>query len=338
MRVAVTGGTGFVGSHTVAEVVRAGHEPVLMVRDPARIRPALSPLGLDDVASVTGDVTDLDSVDEALTGCDAVIHCASVYSLDPRAARTIESTNVAGTELILDRARRLGLDPIVHVSSFVALVGTPGAVLTADSPPTYPPGAYLRSKADSDRVARRCQDEGAPVTITYPGGVWGPHDPHQGESCQIARAILRRWWTTVPRGGIPVSDVRDVARLHAALLKPGKGPRRYVCSSRFVSVADLVRLISRLTGRRLPCVEVPGALLKPPMLVVDALQRLLPFRIPVNRQAVYVGSLGHTVDDAPAREEYGIQPQALDDTVADTIRWMVETGHLSARLAGRLAA
>ena len=78
---------------------------------------ALSPLGVDDVASVTGDVTDLDSVDEALTGCRAVIHCASVYSIDPRAARTIGSTNVAGTNLVLGRARLLGLDPIVHVSS-----------------------------------------------------------------------------------------------------------------------------------------------------------------------------------------------------------------------------
>ena len=83
MKVMVTGGTGFVGSHTVAEVVRAGHDVKLLVRDPSRIRPALEPLGVGEVESVMGDVTDKDSVEQALEDCDAVIHCASVYSLDP---------------------------------------------------------------------------------------------------------------------------------------------------------------------------------------------------------------------------------------------------------------
>ena len=74
MRVLITGGTGLVGSHTVAAVERAGHEPRLLVRDPARMPRA----GLDHVV---GDVTDGDSVAKALDGCDAVLHAASVVSL-----------------------------------------------------------------------------------------------------------------------------------------------------------------------------------------------------------------------------------------------------------------
>jgi dihydroflavonol-4-reductase len=78
----------------------------------------------------------------------------------------------------------VGLDPVVHVSSYTALLPpqTPGAVLTPDSPVTRPVGTYARSKAESEQVARRYQEEGAPVVIVYPGGVIGPDDPYLGDS------------------------------------------------------------------------------------------------------------------------------------------------------------
>lgn len=159
MDVTVTGGSGFVGCHTVAALVRAGHRVRLLVRSAGRVRPALEPLGVGDVEIVVGDVTDPRSVEQALRGVEAVIHCASVYSFEPRSNSAIQATNVPGTDLVLRTARQLGLDPIVHVSSFTALLGPKGATITVDSPPTAAPGAYSRSKADSDRVARRHQDD-----------------------------------------------------------------------------------------------------------------------------------------------------------------------------------
>ena len=333
----ITGGTGFVGSHTVAQLVRAGHEVKLLVRDRNRISSALEPLGAGAIESVTGDVPDKESVENALNGCDAVIHSASVYSLDPRAAGRIKSTNVAGTDLVIGTAHEMGLDPIVHVSSVVALIGRKEAVLTPDSYPTRPKGAYFRSKADSDRVARGYQENGAPVVITYPGSVWGPDDPYLGESCQIGKAVLQRFWTVVPTGGIPISDVRDVAKLHSAVLEKGRGPRRYMSPSRYASITDLVGTISQVTGRWLPCVALPGWTLEWPMRAVDALQLISPFRIPINFQAVYIAALNHKVDDTPTRNEFGIEPNPIDQTIADTIRWMCAGNHLSRKLAGHLA-
>ena len=320
MKVIVTGGTGFVGSHTVAELVRAGHDVKLLVRDPSRIRSALDPLDVGEVESVIGDVTDKESVERALEDCDAVIHCASVYSLDPRAADSIKNTNVTGTDLVIGTAHKKGLDPIVHVSSIVALIGTKGAVLTPDSAPTTPPGAYYRSKADSDRVARGYQENGAPVVITYPGSVWGPNDPHLGESCQNAKAILQRFWTTVPVGGVPISDVRDVAKLHAAVLEKGRGARRYIAPAQNVSTKIMVRTVSQVTGRWLPCITLPGWTLKWPMRVVDGMQLISPIRMPFNSQAVYIGALNHKADDSLTRREFGIEPSPIDQTFADTIR------------------
>ena len=155
MKVLVTGGTGFVGAHSVAALVSQGHQVRLLVRSPDRVARSLSPLGAADVESVVGDVTDQQSVDEAMAGCDAVLHAAAVYTTDPRAASRIQSTNVRAAEIVLGAAVRTGLDPVVHVSSYTALLPPqpPGTVLTPDSPVTRPVGTYARSKAESEQIA-----------------------------------------------------------------------------------------------------------------------------------------------------------------------------------------
>src|SRR5919198_525937 len=178
MRVLVTGGTGFVGSHTVAAVLERGHDVRLLVRSPGRIAPALEPLGIGAVEHAIGDVTDAGSVKAAARGCDAVIHAAGVYSFSRRDARRIEEVNARGTEVVLGVAHRLGLDPIVHVSSYAALFPPDGRPLTTQSPVKSPPVPYVRAKAQAERAARRHQAAGAPVAITYPAGAWGPSDPH----------------------------------------------------------------------------------------------------------------------------------------------------------------
>ena len=138
MRVLVTGGTGFIGSHTVAALVRAGHEVRMLVRSPDRIATALDPLGVKAPEHVVGDVTDLASVEAAARGCDAAIHGAAVFTLDRSRDDEVAATNVAGAENVLGVAHRLGLDPIVFVSSLSALFPPTGDVLTPDSPVQAP--------------------------------------------------------------------------------------------------------------------------------------------------------------------------------------------------------
>ena len=111
-------------------------------------------------------------------------------------------------------------------------------------------------------MARELQGDGAPVVITYPGMVWGPHDPHLGEAAAFARSVLRGLVPMVPPGELPVVDVRDVATAHVAALSPGHGPRRYMLAGGTVSLADLIRVIRRLTGRRLVTVTAPTSIVR----------------------------------------------------------------------------
>lgn len=336
MRIVVTGGTGFVGSHSVKSLSDAGHSVKLLVRSPDRIRQALDPLGVGEVEHVAGDVTDVPSVERALQGADAVLHCASVYSLDPRQAGAIRHTNVTGTENVISAARRLGLDPIVHVSSVVGLSGQHGEVLSHDSQPTHPRGYYSASKAESDRVARRHQDEGAPVVITYPASVFGPHDPHWGESAILVGNALRGYFRMMPAGSLPISDVRDLARLHVAVMEPGHGPRRYMGLAVNPDTSALMAALGRVTGRTLKITRVPLAPVYYLARALDLLQRAVPARLPLPSEGIWYVSRAHSVDDSLTRRDFGIEPLPLDQTLEDMIRWMVSSGRLKPRLAGKL--
>jgi nucleoside-diphosphate-sugar epimerase len=129
--VLVTGGTGYVGSHAIAALAAAGHRIRVLARSPERVPLALAPLGVERVETATGDVTDPVAVERALDGCEAVLHAASVFSLDTRKADEMRSVNVRGTDIVIGTAHRLGLDPIVYVSSELALLPpADGEILT----------------------------------------------------------------------------------------------------------------------------------------------------------------------------------------------------------------
>ena len=123
----------------------------LLVREPARIQQALEPLGIGEVDYTVGDVTDAASVEKGMTGCDAAVHAASVYSLDARAGKLMGRVNVEGTKIVLSAAARLELDPVVYVSSLGVFYPPDGAILDEQSPVKEPPGPYYGSKAERSR-------------------------------------------------------------------------------------------------------------------------------------------------------------------------------------------
>ncbi|BCI92824.1 hypothetical protein NIIDMKKI_80300 [Mycobacterium kansasii] len=174
MHVLVTGGTGFVGGWTAKAIADAGHSVRFLVRNPAKLERTVAQLGVDTSDFVPADIKDRDAVRAALTGCDAVVHSAALVATDPRQTQQMLSTNMEGARNVLGQAVQLGLDPIVHVSSFTALFHPDLETLTADLPVVGGTDGYGTSKAQVEIYARGLQDAGAPVNITYPGMVLGP--------------------------------------------------------------------------------------------------------------------------------------------------------------------
>jgi nucleoside-diphosphate-sugar epimerase len=338
VRVLVTGGTGFVGSHTTAALRARGHDVRLLVRDAARIERALAPFGNPHVDHVQGDVADRASVGHALDGCDAVVHGASVFSFDPREANRIHKTNIRGAETVLGEAARRGLDPIVHFSSFVALLPCAEPLLHPDVQPAGGRLAYSRTKAEQERVARRLQEQGAPVVIVQPGSAWGPHDPNFGESEQLLRNLLTWRAPFVPQGGFSLVDVRDVANAVARAIEPGRGPRRYLLGGQYVTLIELVHELASLTERRLPKVACSDWLVTALVRLGDLVQHLLPWRLPLPSGGIWLTNLRVRTDDSRAAAELGFRPRPVPETLADMVRSMVAAGRLAPRQAGALAS
>ena len=332
MLVSVTGGTGLVGAHSVAAIVRAGHRVRLLVRDESTVDAALAPLGVPAAAVdvVVGDVLDEMSVERVLRGADAVLHAASVYSFDSRQKAAMRRTNERGTEVVLGTARRVGAGPIVYVSTVGAMF--PARVIDTDTPVGRPRETYLASKAAAETVARRHQAEGAPVVITYPPALLGPNDPKLGDQTVRLRNALRGLMPIWPLGGFPMGDVRDTAALHASLVAGGGAGNRHFGPGHYVSTREYVRTLREVTGRALPTVYLPAASVVPVGLLANLLQRVWPWRIPAEYGAIYTAACATRVADGASTN--GFSPRPLTETIADTVRWLREQGLISERAAG----
>jgi nucleoside-diphosphate-sugar epimerase len=336
MKILVTGGTGFVGSHAVAAIARTGNDVRLLVRRPEQVRASLEPLGVAVADVVDGDVLDERAVARAVDGCAAVVHAAGIFSLDPRRAADMGRTNTRATELVLSTAVERGLRPVVHVSTTVALTRYGG------TGPDLPLGdidrPYAQSKIASEQIARRLQDTGAPVVTVYPGAVYGPDDPYRGAQSEQLRWMLLGRFPTFPRGALHAVDVRDVATLIAATLQRSDGPQRYIVPGHFITGRELYRAVSDAAGRRLPHVFMPGSIIGPSVALIEAVQRRLPQRwhYPADREGIEIWRRATRFDDSAARTDFGIDPAPFPQTIADTVRWLVESGRVPARRAPQL--
>ncbi|MCW2650339.1 MAG: hypothetical protein JWR32_1315 [Mycobacterium sp.] len=328
MRVLITGGTGFVGGWTAKAIVDAGHSVRFLVRNPARLHTSVATLGVDVSDFTVGDIVDGDSVRRALRGCDAVVHSAALVRTDPRQTAQMLTTNMEGARNVLGQAVELGLDPIVHVSSFTALFRPGLLTLTADVPVVGGTDGYGRSKAQVEIYARALQDAGAPVDITYPGMVLGPPVGDQfGEVGEGVKAALK--FRTVPgrRAAWMVVDVRDLAAVHAALLEPGRGPRRYTAGGHRLPVQKLAGLMAEAAGIRVLAVPVPDTVLRAAGQLFDRAGQFLPFTTPVTGAGMQYYTQMPASDDSPSERELGVTYRDPYATVGDTIAALRRVGH-----------
>lgn len=338
MKVMVTGGTGYVGAYSVKALLEAGHKVRLLVRDPAKAAATLGALGIDKVDFVTGDMTDEESVLKALKGCQAVLHCAAVVSTDRRRADEMMQANPRGAELVIGHAARLGLDPIVYVSS-VAAVLTPGAtLLTADMPVGTLESAYARSKAAAETYVRGLQERGAPVVITYPGSVVGPAAGSVlGEPAGGIAANLKTGSIATHDAAWSLIDVRDLGAIHAALMVKGQGPRRFMCGGHYLKMEQLAAVFQELTGREFKIMNMPGALLRGLGMAADAIGRIVPFDTVFTHEAMVCYTQSPPTDDSAVHDELGVRYRKISQTLREAIRALHAAGRISDEQAGKLA-
>lgn len=326
MHVLVTGATGFIGFHTVMALLEAGHSVRLGVRNREKMEQLYTPLGVDCTDCAVCEITDREGIENALTGCDAVVHTAALVSLDKNKAELIYRTNVTGTELVIGTAVEMGIGSIVHVSSSTAFYDAYAAVINEALPLAEPNTPYGRSKADSAKFVGGLIAKGARIATSYPTGVIGPDDPALSEGNE-ALAIFFNLSFVDTSTGAQFIDVRELARVHVQLLEEQKsGP--YLVAGHYLSWEELGKLLDKITGRKLRKLKLPGVLLRQLGAGVDFAARFFPIDTPLTQEGVTYASQWVYVDDRKVRDELNISYRSLEASLTDTISWLAQAGHI----------
>lgn len=336
-RVAVIGGTGFLGSNLVVELLKAGYTPVVVARRPDRITKVLPGV---NVEARRGDLTDLNSLRSALQGCDVVHSVASLMtqvftSPSPNLREAAIRTNVEGTLNALRAAREVGVRRVIVTSSSSTRYRPGGALANEDSPPTDPSvldDAYVRSKVlEEAAIADFAREAGLEVMCILPGGMIGPQDgsPTPLGGALVARLNGEASGSINIAGAFPLVDVRDVAWAHVAAMERGVPGKSYLVVARTISSREWGDMVTRVTGLPGASVVIPSSIAMMMAYLVETVARVRHTAPPFNRNQVRHIIQRQQYDCSRAQRELGITFTPLETALRDAILWYVENGWVS---------
>jgi dihydroflavonol-4-reductase len=321
----VTGGTGFVGSWIVRELVSRGHAVRALVRPTSR-RTNLDGLPIE---LATGDVLDRESARRALEGCDALIHTAGIAHFRPGGEEELYAVNVQGVETVLGAAREAGIGRVVLTSSTAVLGGSRRPRVADESTPSNAEELgihYFISKHRGEQVALALAREGLPVVVLRPVVVLGPGDIYQSSATNML-SLARRKIPVYVQGGASFCDVRDVAAAHVEALGRGRPGEVYILGGHNMEIGTLVRHVARVAGVR-PPMRAPFLLAFGVAAAVELSMRAVRKTPHLSRQLLRASRLYTYVSSAKATQElrYTIRPFA--ESLRDTLRYFIEVGRL----------
>lgn len=321
-KILVTGADGFIGSHLTERLVQLGYSTRAMVQynsfnswgwldhSPKQIK--------DSIEIFAGDVRDPHGVKKAMEGCDWVMHLAALIAIpySYHSPDTYVDTNIKGTLNILQAARELGVEKVVHTSTS-EVYGTARFVPIHEEHPLQGQSPYSATKIAADQMAIAYYNSfNLPVAIIRPFNTYGPR--------QSARAVIPTVITQIANGRRqiklgavhPTRDfnfVLDTVEGFIAMAKSDKsvGQVINIGSNYEVSIGDTVKLIA----------EVMGADIE----IITDQQRLRPEKSEVERL---------WASNDKARELLGWQPryagiEGLRRGLAETAAWFGDPKNLA---------
>lgn len=249
----LTGGTGFLGSYILRDLLHKGEQVRILARNPEKVQPQA---GLE---VFEGDILDTVSLERAFDGVNRVIHAAAVVSFWPRRHAEMHEINVQGTANMVDFSLEANVDKFVHVSSVAAM----GRVL--NGPMITEEAKWVRSKynsayADTKHEAElevfRGVQEGLKAVIANPGLILGAGNWDHG-SPKLFKTVAKGLKFYNPGvNGIVSAD--DVSRGVIALMESEKvNGERYLLVSDNLPIKEVLAMIAKSLGKKAPSIAPP---------------------------------------------------------------------------------
>ncbi len=298
MRVAIFGGTGFVGSFLVDALIAAGHEPSLMVRQGSerKVRQA------ERCRLVAGDLSSTTAIDAALENCDAIIYSVGILKEFPKQGITFEELQYKGVVRVAEAAKVRGISRFLLMSANGAKSpGTP----------------YQETKFRAEEQVRA---GGFEVTIFRPSVIFGEPRGLMEIGTQLYAEMISPPIPAIGfftgwrphQGAITMSPVHveDVAQAFLTALRESStiGKTYVLGGPEALSWSEMLRRIARTVGRKKWILPMPIGIMK----LAAALFDWLPF-FPVTRDQLTMLAVGNTADPAALAQLIGGQPKAFNE-------------------------
>ena len=320
----VTGGTGFLGSHLVRQLIVAGAKNLrVLTTDP----PAwLTELGVE---AIEGSITEAEDVRRAVEGVAEIYHLAGRVSRDDGDARAMYSVHVDGTRILCDAARTEGVETIVMASTSGTIAVREKGEETPDERGSEPVDIigrwpYYASKLYQERTAlERFDGPGNRLVILNPSLLLGPGDERLS-STKVVLDFLARKISAVPTGGLSFVDVRDAAAAFPAAMKNGKHGERYLLGSANWTFEKFFGRLERLTGVRAPRLSLPSKLAVAGSQLIHAFYKQWDKAPPVEPAAVEMAEYFWYLNSSKAERELGFSPRDPGETLLDTVKYLRE--------------
>lgn len=261
----VTGGTGLLGAHLLLELTQQGYHVKALRRVGSSQHVVDSVFAtsnghsglLSMIEWVEGDILDIESLHQAMSGIEQIYHCAALVSFAAEDKKRLMRINVEGTANMVNAAITEGVRHFVYVSSIATLGNTLNGEPISEGTPwdTRPKGSvYSISKHSAEREVWRGMAEGLRAVIVNPSVILGPGDWSKG-SCELFTTVWNglKYTTTGVNGYV---DVRDVARAMVSLANAGIINERFVLNGANVSYKELFETIASGLGKPAPTKSV----------------------------------------------------------------------------------
>ncbi len=337
--VLVTGGSGFIGGHAIAQLLAQGHVVHASVRDLQRepaVRAMLSTAGIDTdqrLRFFAANLTDDAGWNDAAHGCDFVLHVASPFPVGiPKHADELIVPAREGALRVLRAAREAGVHRVVLTSSFAAVgYGHPEQQQAFDESTWtnlsgHDVSAYVKSKTLAERAAWDFitrEGGGLELAVVNPVGVFGPvMGGDYATSILLVKKLMDGALPGSPNLRFGVVDVRDVVDLHLrAMTDPAANGERFLAvAGDFMRVQDMARVLKQRMGdaaRKVPTRQLPNWMV-----------RLAALADPTVRQIVPELGKYKNATSSKARDLLGWSPRSNEEALLATAESLLRLGLL----------
>lgn len=324
----VTGSSGHIGNVLVRTLVEQGKAVRILTKDGKK--PAwLEHLELD---VVQGDLIDANAVNNAVEGTEIVFHLAGIISISTFDSEELTTTNVLGTEHVVNACLKHGVRRMIYTSSVHALPeGKKGEVITEQS--TFDGqdlfGAYARSKAAATKKVLEGVEKGLDAVICFPSGVMGPYDYRGSEAGRLIRDYATNKLPVYIDGEYNFVDVRDVVNGLLLALEKGRTGEGYILAGERMTLSEFFAILSAYEAKmKPPKLKIPLPLAIGFAWVVENFCRIINIKPMFTVYAIKVLQSNCEISSEKARKELGYTSRSMRESIADGLSWLKEHGKI----------